>query len=293
MKIRIIIVFLIWSADLWSQSSRQLTPIYVNGTAYKNKGWFFSPGITTMFASGRNEGALELADPVDLRDTLYSGQFQRRGKIGLYLEGGRHKFIDNFYLINHIDYGAHFKMLRGKESFNGDIKSSGTVLIPATYDAKFSESFVGAFVNVSNIMQVSNDKWIQNSIGANGDFRVISRRNVEGVPLTPFYNYPSNLLFQLHYKIGFGWKPEPGIYIMPMIETPILSVFPFDDGKSSLQYFVGRYRPIIFTIRIQFLDKTESRKCEGQPGGKPKKVDKEKPGKSKSKSIFGPDYKKK
>jgi hypothetical protein len=125
----------------------------------------------------------------------------------------------------------------------------------------------------------------------NADYKLLSRHD-EGVAYGAAWNYPPTFLAQLHYKLGFGWKPEAGIYIMPMIETPILTAFPWDDGKSTLEYFTGRSRPFIITLRIQWLDKEADRSCEGQPGKGPSKVDKDKPGKHENHSLFGPDGKK-
>jgi hypothetical protein len=266
-----------------AQRGRQLTPVYVPGTAYKNTGWFISPGITYMLPENRKENLTSFVGNGDVLDTLYSGDFKRGGKIGLYVEAGRHKFISDRILIHHIDYGVHFKMLRGKETFNG-IVNAGGAFVPVESRSKFSDSFVGAFFNASNIIQISNPFWIQNSIGVNADFRVI-QRHIGGAPYGADWNFPSTLLAQIHYKLGFGWKPEPGMYIIPSIETPLLNVFPWDKGKSTLQYFVGRDRPFILTVKIQWLSKAGSRKCEGQPGSGPEL---DKAGHHKSSDLWGP-----
>ncbi len=236
MKFSVAVILVFVAVTMSAQRGRQLVPIYVEGTAYKNTGWFISPGITYMLPESRNESLTMYRDGIDGLDTAYSGDFSRAGKIGIYLEGGRHKFISDRILINHIDYGIHFKMLRGRESFSG-IVNTGSAFAPVESNSKFSDSYAGAFFNASNILQISNRYWIQNSIGANVDYRIITR-HVAGPGYGADWNFPSTLLGQLHYKLGFGWKPEPGIYIIPSIETPILNVYPWDAGKSTLQYFV-------------------------------------------------------
>jgi hypothetical protein len=281
------LVFVAFSA--FAQRNKQLVPIYVPGTAYKNTGWFISPGITYMLPVSRNENLTSYFDATDGLDTAYSGGFNRAGKIGLYLEAGRHKFLTERSLINHIDYGIHFKMLRGRENFSG-ITNTGIGFAPIESASKFSDSYVGAFFNASNILQISNRYWIQNSLGANVDYRIITR-HITGAPFGADWQYPSPLLGQLHYKIGFGWKPEPGIYIMPSIETPILNVYPWESGKSTIPYFVGRSRPFIITIKIQWLSKSMGRKCEGQPGHDPE-VDKDKPGRHENNDLWGPQNRK-
>jgi len=257
-------------------------------------GWMFAPGITYMLPASFSRDETRTVFSENSIDTLYNGTFSSAGKIGAYLEVGRHHFLRRFYFLHHIDYGAHFKMLRGKEDFSG-IMNAETSMLAVANKGKFSESFAGLFFNASNIWQVGDDKWIQNSLGINGDYRVISRRSYEGVSAGMSQEFPPNFLFQLHYKIGFGWKPQKNIFVMPMLETPILSIMPLDDGKSTLQYFSSRYRPIIFTLRIMFLDKSKFNgpECGEQPrnGGMPDGLSKDDAGKHKGDDLFGPDAK--
>jgi len=287
MKALLTILFGITSIIASAQFRRQIEPVYVQGTAYRNTGWFISPGITYMLPLDRKENLTMYRDAADGLDTLYSGDFSRAGKIGAFLEAGRHKFINDRILIHHIDYGIHFKMLRGKEDFMG-IANPGAGFVPIASQSKFSDSYVGAFFNASNFIQLSNKHWIQNSLGVNADARVITR-HLGGAPFGADWQFPSMFLAQFHYKLGFGWKPEPGIYIIPSIETPILNVFPWDDGKSTLQYFVGRHRPFIFTLKFQWLSKATDRKCVGQPGSAP---DMDKAKKHDKNDLWGPQERK-
>ncbi|MFZ4786137.1 MAG: hypothetical protein ACOYLH_11715 [Flavobacteriales bacterium] len=230
--------------------------------AYQKRGWFFAPGITLMpgvsgdrFETLRGEG--EFAN-----DTIYSGRFDPSSRIGFYAEGGRHKFIENLYLIHHIDYGIHYKMLRGKEEYAG-LVNTGT-LVETKNMAKFSEHFAGAFFNASNIIQFADNMWIHNSLGANFDYRFLNNRSSSGTYGNIPWSFPDPMVLQLHYKLGIGWKVDPGLYIMPTIETPILNILPGFNGKSTLHYFSSDYRPIIISIRVLFLDKTADRKCVGK-----------------------------
>lgn len=276
------------SAMAYGQYGKQFTPLHVEGLAFKNSGWFVSPGITYMLPEDRNENRTMYRMDSDNRDTIYSGDFHRKGKIGVYVDAGRHHFLRN-NIIGHLDYGVHFKMLRGREDFEGIVNTDG-VYVPISNRADYSESFVGVFFNASNILQLSDNYWIQNSIGVNGDYRLLSNRKTQ-VDYGAEYAFPNQILGQLHYKLGFGWKPEPGIFIIPMIETPILTAYPWEEGKSTLHYFVGRNRPLIFTLRIQWLIKQEAKSCENQPGKNTPDLSKKKRKKS-TNSLFGKDAKK-
>src|SRR5690606_22192429 len=98
-----------------------------------------SPGATFMLPEDRREYRTEYFQNTDSQDTVYSGDFNRKGKIGFYLEAGRHHFIKNRFVLDHIDYGVHFKMLRGQENFEGLTNVNNTP-VPVANRATYSES---------------------------------------------------------------------------------------------------------------------------------------------------------
>jgi hypothetical protein len=270
MKNTVLIGFLLFGVLMASaQEGRQYSSIYTPGT-FRNRGWFFAPGLTYMLPSKFNRSETRLQNTEQLNDTLFSGEFKQGGKIGIYAEVGRHYFLKDLYLIHHLDFGIHVKNLRGTEDYTGRVRVD-SVMMSTENTGYFGEVFGGAFFNVSNITQLSDKTWIQNSIGVNADYRFISNRDYKGPTTGMIQEFPNAFLGQLHYKLGFGWRPENGVYIVPSIETPILTLFPMDDGKSTLQYFFSRYRPIIFTVRIAFLDKVPDRECKtiDNSGSKP------------------------
>jgi hypothetical protein len=79
--------------------------------------------------------------------------------------------------------------------------------------------------------------------------------------------FPPDLTADIHWKFGVGWRPEGGVLIIPSIETPILTLAKFDDGKSTSQVFSTRYRPIIVSLRVLLFDKRKAQDCVGQSDG--------------------------
>jgi hypothetical protein len=273
-----------------AQMERQKRPLYFE-SAYQPKGWFFAPGLTYMLPNPHAANDTRLTSTSDGGDTLYSGQFDARGKFGFYAEAGRHHFSNKIFLIDHFDYGIHYKLFRGGETFDGLIRTDS--LRSFSNSGNFSRHYAGAFFNASNILRLGEYTWLHNSLGANVDYAFI-QRNVYNGPTTGMdQQFQRNLLAQLHYKIGFGWKAGPGLYFLPSLETPILNAYTFDQGRSTLAFFSSRYRPILFSIRILFLDKTKGRSCENQPNAKTEDISKEKAGKHAPNTLFGPDVKSK
>ncbi|MFN8776177.1 MAG: hypothetical protein ACK5XV_05350 [Flavobacteriales bacterium] len=289
----ILIAALVWLFALPSsgQSGRQFRKLHYESD-FQSRGWFFAPGMTWMMPSATDRQNTRISNLEQANDTLYSGSFSAGGRPGLYLGIGRHKFVDGYYFINHIDFGGHFKMLRGIEEFSGLVKAD-SMLAETQNAGRFSESFAGLFFRVSNIAQLGSTTWIHNSFGLNAEYRVISRRSYDGLSTGMAHSFPEAFQGQLHYRIGLGWKADPGLYFLLSAETPILNLYPFYDGKSTLPYFSTRYRPVILTLNVMFLDRTKSKPCENQPGRSSTQVDKENPGRNAAGDLFGPDVKRK
>lgn len=275
-------LFIIVLSDAVAQ--RNVRPLFVPGGEFSNKGWFIQPGLAFTLPFPRNE-QLTGYDAAD--DTIYSGDFSRDGQNGLCLQIGRHHFWQYGGPIDHVDYGLGYKMLRGTEDFSGDIRS-GNSFVPAVSHASFSDSYLSAFGNLNNVVMLRNRWWLQNSLGLNVDFRLFGKRS--GGPFPGLqWNYPVTFPMQLHYRVGFGWKPEAGIHIIPMLEIPLINLYAWEGMQATLPYFSGRYRPILITLRIQWLSRAPARQCPDKPN---QQVDLTKGGRHDKNDLFGPDARK-
>lgn len=268
--------------SLSAQSGRQHRALYnLDGGNYQNKGWFVSPGITYMFPSSNGRDDIRLrAETEGPLDTIYVGEFTDNGRVGFYLEVGRHHFTDAIYGLDYIDYGIGFKQLRGRERFTGRMLGDNG-MEAVENDGQFSQGRLTGFFNASNILQLSDASFLQNSLGINLDYRLINTVDYVGPTTGMNQVFPEDFTFDFHWKIGFGWKPQNGLFIIPSVETPILSVVPLDDGKSTVQLFSTRYRPVIFTLRFLWFQKRKGQDCVGSSAG------------DKHYDLFGRDVKKK
>jgi hypothetical protein len=270
-----VLVTLFFIASITGFAQRQNKALYVPGGQFKSSGCFVAPGLTLMRPFPRNES---LTGFNNAGDTLYDGVFSRDGGLGFCIQVGRHHFVNRRGLIDHVDYGIGYKKLKGVDQFSGTPISTG---------ASFRDHYLGGFANLSNIIMLSDRWWVQNSLGVNADFTFITNRSgsvVRGAAT----QFPAAVPIQAHYRLGFGWKPEPGIFILPMIEFPVLNLLPWEGAKGTLPYFTGRYRPLLITLRIQWLSKQPDRECDARPGS----VDLSKSGKHEDNDLFGPDARK-
>ena len=124
--------------------------------------------------------------------------------------------------------------------------------------------------NINNVIQISDYTFIQNSLGVNLDWKFSETYE------SSFSSYNKNsqeLLFSLHYKLGFGIKATQRLFIIPTLETPILNVKQWENARSDYGIFSSRYRPVILTVRFAWLIKPNKNACPPVPGGDGKDYD--------------------
>lgn len=269
MRLAVTFFFFFVAFGGYAQSGRQHRPLYQIGNKFNNGGWHFAPGITYMYpaAHSRAEARLVPAEPEP--ETVFDGTFNAAGRLGFYLEVGKQYFFDEPLFFHYIDFGLHYKHLSGSEAFTGQVRTDAGML-GVENSGRFSDGFIGAYFNANHIFQVSDHSFIQLGVGVNADYRLFERRQFEGES-SPFgHEFADPFQGQLHAKIGFGFKPELGVLIIPSIETPILNVVPMYDGKSTLPYYSSRYRPIIVSVRVLLFGQNRAGDCVGKSSGEQK-----------------------
>lgn len=220
-------------------------------------GFHFAPGITYMLPpfGEKNEEMGRSGD------TVISGELKGKGRLGFYFEAGMYHLLKYNRIFRYLDWSIAYKGLRGAQDFNytSNIESTNTQLYNSEGTNVFKYNFLLANVNLNNIWQIGHYSFIQNSIGLNFDY-ALGKKEQYATPIQSESSF-NRLIFALHYKLGYGFKVNSKLFIIPAIETPILNISPFEKGKSTIGVFDMRYRPLIFTIRIAWLRKPNPYKC--------------------------------
>lgn len=222
----------------------------------KLAGWHVEPGLTWMYTRPK-----DYSDRIDFGDSAYLANWDPGGKFRAYLGAGRYHILPYMRFLHFIDYGLGWKWLAGKETYEGTMNNlqDGTSALIHEGDGKFSSHHLLAYFNANNLWQISDNHFIQNSLGINFDWRFLGSSPYNG-NTSPFHQQedPARFKLQLHYKFGFGIKINDGFFIIPAVETPILNFIPWNNGRSQLDIFNSRYRPFIFTIRFAWLGKNQT-----------------------------------
>jgi hypothetical protein len=244
------------------KKNRDVFPTYGN---YDRKGWIISPLFTYTLRPFRNA-----TEQLPINDAqYYDVEYSAVGRIGLGIEGGRFYVLDSSPIINYFDFTLGFKNLRGVERFTATVvDSNGASSNVVSGDGVFGQNFITLSLNAHKINQVSDVSFIQNSLGVNADYRISETYtyNDRGLPIELASTNP--IFAQLHYRFGMGFKISPNVIIVPSIETPILTLYEFDNFKSTLSVFNSRYRPIIGRVSILLHDSKKDRQCPDKGGRK-------------------------
>lgn len=258
-------LFLLANGDLFAQHSRTYNDVFPSYGDYHRRGWVFSPSLNyTLPGLKKPNERLWITG-----DSVYDVAYDPGGRLGVGLEFGRFHIIDRSRLISHIELNMGIKILHGIERFEATLDEAGRENPYTIYgEGTFSHTYATMSFTASNIQQFSRTSFLQNSIGINGDYRVMANMNYDrqGMPIN--LQNPTRFIFQAHYRLGFGFKMARNLIVVPSIETPLITFYEYDDLKSTLAVFNSRFRPFILRLNILLMDKKAGRKC---PSNKPKR----------------------
>lgn len=214
----------------------------------KRLGWFVGPGVTWTHTRLKNE-----EEEVFRNDSArYLATYDPSGKLGLYLEGGVAWFTRDPVIVDYLDLGIAYKNLRGAESLESSLLRGDSSSAYAA-EGDFAERFLTLAFNANKFIQTGDYQFVQLSLGANADYRIGSSYSHTGDPVLNQHAFPPDLIAQLHFKLGYGFKLTGRMLLIPALETPVFSMVPEDQGFGQLQWFSSRYRPIILSVRFLFL----------------------------------------
>ncbi len=251
---------LVEDASAQFMSKRQFDELFPEKGRYRKSFWHFAPGITRTFSNDRHTETL-----LNQEDTLtYQEEYNTKGSLGLYVELGRYIRLYDWVYFEYFDYALSFKQVKGQELFEGTW--SGDSLQGNTNGTRsFNDYYLGLKGGLNNVIQVGDRSFLQNTLGAGVDYRLIEGRSGAGDGFDG--TYPPKFQGHLYYKFGFGWRVSEKWYVIPSLETPVLNLYKWSNGLSTLEYFHTRHRPVILSLRFLILDETPAEDCPPVPGG--------------------------
>jgi hypothetical protein len=243
---------LLFAGSLCAQGiyGRKKPDIFPTDGSMRRGGFYFAPGVTYAMPRFKNGEETVFSHA----DTSYSALFDPNGKIGLYLEAGWFVSTRDPILLDYWDFGVAYKQLKGTEDFTSTLVRGDSIGHLAGTGA-FNDRHLTAHVNANKLFQTKDYQFVQFSLGANLDWRFGTDRSYSA-DLTALnqWAFPPDLIGQVHVKLGYGFRINKQLMVIPAIETPVFSLAPDDGGNfGKLQWFSSTYRPLILSVRFLFL----------------------------------------
>jgi len=227
--------------------------IYNYGKEKVDKGWYFGLGATYMVAYNNVTG--EFADTLNPAIN-YKYLADPKGKFGALAEIGLFKMTER-KIINYRDFGLTWKWFRGGEDFTAEAYTNDVLTSTTNLEGSYGNHLISANYKLGFRFDASESLFYVNGLGLNADYHIIQGRSATPkIPTNEDYTAgPNSFIGEMHYFFGIGFKTSGRLIVMPMIETPILALMPFNHIKSTHSYFNTRARPFLLRVRFMFLKK--------------------------------------
>lgn len=237
----------------YKQPKQPKNKLYSYGKDKVDKGWYFGIGATYMAAY--NNYISEFSDSLNPAFD-YKYLADPKGKFGALAEIGMFKMTER-KLINYRDFGLTWKWLRGGEDYTLEIYHNDDLIANNTSAGSYGDHLISAHYKLGYRFDASDKLFYVNGLGLNADYHLIKGRNSTfPIPTNDDYvDGPNSFIGELHYFFGIGFKTGKRLIVMPMLETPILAIMPFNHIKSTHSYFNTRARPFLLRVRFMFLKK--------------------------------------
>ncbi len=247
-----------------SYLKRNQTDVFPLDPEYKLNGWFLGFGGTYMIPMGEVEQSAyskQVFNDTTL-ETYSNFSAKPSGKLGLFAEAGWFHSFEDPPFFHFLDIGLSYRQYKGGEEFSGSTYNVVTDSLGQSAESprsningsgSYSDQIISLNSKLTHHYHFSRYGFLQNSIGVNIDYFFSSSRNASSVIPGFESSFPEDFQAQIHYRLGVGWKASPTILVVPFVELPLLTAYPFDDFKSSMPYFATRHYPLIFGVRVMFL----------------------------------------
>lgn len=243
-------------------NQRLQQPLYrwVTGD-YSKHGLQFSFGPTYTFTKlKKDEGEIEILAGNGDVDTTVHFLREPKSKLGIFAEiGMTHITRKPRKIIHYYDWGIGFKLFGGGEVTESTLYNFRDSLI-GTFDGRgdFYNGYLYGRFDMHNVFQINPYMFLDNSLGVNVDYMLLKgNRDYDGFHIPVDQKFQGDLMAQLHYSIGLGFKPRPdkGFFFVPSIELPILGMHEWNKGSPQIHWFSSKYYPAMLRLKFVWLFK--------------------------------------
>lgn len=189
------------------------------------------------------------------------------GRIGGFIEIGMvHIAHKRNPIAQYFDWGIGYKHFRGVEQTNAKFYGA-SMPYSASGSGAFALGVLYGRFDAHNVAQVGERVFIDNALGFNVDYRLYQKSAYSGASVPASQFFQDQLMVQLNYNFGVGFKIKNGFYIIPGINIPFLGVYQWAGETPAIHWFSSSYFPALLHIKFAWLFKRDPNRCPPVFGG--------------------------
>lgn len=186
------------------------------------------------------------------------------GNLGIFAEIGmvhitkRPRKFPQYY-----DWGLGFKQFGGKQTSTVEYTANNGSFEEG--NGTFSNGYAYGRLGIHSVFQLNPVNFIDNGIGVNVDYNVLGGNQeyngitIDNDDISPFFQ--NELVAQINYDFGFGFKPREGLFVIPGFRIPVFEVYEFRGGSPTMEWFSSKYMPAMFKLKLVWLFKKDPNRC--------------------------------
>jgi hypothetical protein len=236
-----------------AQVNRKTFPL---SREFKKSGFSISPLATVSF--GNKSNLKEFSN-----DAGFEWEHAEigRGTWNAGIELGWFKTFEGYQIGDYFEAALSYRRFSGVHYLEETnfIAPAGLALLSYQYrESQNAWRFetVTAAIRLIDIAFQKPNRFLTWGIGINYDYMIASRFD---------FDYPQDLLtsnrtpfdnqhaIRAHFQVGYGFKLSKHLFLIPTVETPLITALPTSTLNPSIQFLDVNYQPIIIGLKFMIL----------------------------------------
>lgn len=197
-------------------------------------------------------------------DTNFVYTQDPKGQLGIFAEVGMvHITKRPRKFIQYYDWGLGYKQFSGRELTEVTmLDDQNSTIGNMSGEGRFTNGYLFGRFSVHNVFQIDPYTFLDNALGLNFDYAFMGMNQAyDGFHLPQSQDFQGQLMGQIHYDFGFGFKPRDGFFVIPGVQLPIMGLHEWRGGSPSIHWFSSKYYPTQFKLKLVWLFKKDPNRC--------------------------------
>ena len=245
MLVRYLLSFCLFvvSLEVYSQMRKDVFPL---SREYKKGGFYVSPQATISFGN-KETGTLNIVD------TSYQYEVTGRGKWGYGVELGWFHTFKDLVVIDFVEGSVAYRVFQGAAEHKGELFVNDVMTNSITSDNTFKTQNLVGSVRAVEVKQLGKTSFLTMALGANFNYILSSQyKRGESYP-NSYETFLNKTSAQAHVQVGLGFKASKKLLVIPILETPIVTLYPSESLNPAFPFFKANYHPLIIGLKFMFL----------------------------------------